>query len=441
MRSGGRSLAVEHLQEHLRLLRPGNRVAPVEDESGHAADAPLLRLLFVREDLRVVPAVGECTANAALVHVLRRADRHERLRIPDVDALLEIRPEQRTHRCILALAFRCKGEQRVRRAGVGRASDQIETKGDAERRADLLDVPLHRFELGRVTELRGEIGRPVHAALVQVRVQLEGQPAHVGMRLGPQRQCGLEALAADIAPGADEVGVDFDLHGDLPRHLWPILLWFPSGRGRLRCSAAKQKALLCTTAWAYDGVNYNKRAHEGIRGPRRKADQYQYITGVRAGSPGHFANEGFLNPSDGLDVTAHSLKTKYALAALGIGALVALLLAGMLLWQYRMDSTGLTELAQSAIEPQLVEDLQTQANRIAQQAALRLAPSLHEVSRLEDAHAVGAELLRLRNVAGVEIRNERGDIVFSQLRPSAEGTIEATQQILGAPRKRDAQPP
>ncbi|HEU4532323.1 MAG TPA: EAL domain-containing protein [Steroidobacteraceae bacterium] len=140
-------------------------------------------------------------------------------------------------------------------------------------------------------------------------------------------------------------------------------------------------------------------------------------------------------------MTAHSLKTKYALAALGIGALVALLLAAMLLWQYRMDSTGLTELAQSAIEPQLVEDLQTQANRIAQQAAPRLAPSLHEVSRLEDAHAVGAELLRLRNVAGVEIRNERGDIVFSQLRPSAEGTIEATQQILGAARKRDAQPP
>src|SRR5688572_10788605 len=113
----------------------------------------------------------------------------------------------------------------------------------------------------------------------------------------------------------------------------------------------------------------------------------------------------------------------------------------MLFWQYRMDSTRLTQLAQSAIEPQLVQDLQIQANRIAQQAAPRLAPALVEVSRWEDAHAVGAELLRLRNVAGVEIRSVRGDIVFSQLRPSAEGLVEAEQQVLGAPRKRDAQPP
>ncbi len=113
----------------------------------------------------------------------------------------------------------------------------------------------------------------------------------------------------------------------------------------------------------------------------------------------------------------------------------------MLFWQYRMDSTRLTQLAQSAIEPRLVQDLQIQANRIAQQAAPRLAPALVEVSRWEDAHAVGAELLRLRNVAGVEIRSVRGDIVFSQLRPSAEGLVEAEQQVVGAPRKRDAQPP
>ena len=85
--------------------------------------------------------------------------------------------------------------------------------------------------------------------------------------------------------------------------------------------------------------------------------------------------------SHGPNVTAHSLKTKYALAALAIGALVAVLLAAMLFWQYRMDSTRLTQLAQSAIEPRLVQDLQIQANRIAQQAAPRLARHVRDRPR------------------------------------------------------------
>ena len=55
---------------------------------------------------------------------------------------------------------------------------------------------------------------------------------------------------------------------------------------------------------------------------------------------------------------ARSLKTKYALTALGLGAVVALLLAGVLFWQYRLDATRLSRLAYQSTEQELLDELQ-----------------------------------------------------------------------------------
>ena len=115
-------------------------------------------------------------------------------------------------------------------------------------------------------------------------------------------------------------------------------------------------------------------------------------------------------------VTAHSLKTKYALSALGIGTFVALLLAGVLFWQYRLDATRLNVLAYNAVESRLASELEARASTIADTASRRLAPPLaaHDWAA---AHAIATEMLELKDVATIELQDGLETILFSQRNP------------------------
>lgn len=137
-------------------------------------------------------------------------------------------------------------------------------------------------------------------------------------------------------------------------------------------------------------------------------------------------------------MTAHSLKTKYALAALGIGTVVALLLAGLLFWQYRVDATRLSELAYGTVEEQLAADLEARAASIARSGAQRLAEAgaLHGAA----AHVIASELSSLHDVVGVEVRDEYGQAPFSETPPPDVAVIAASRDII-APLPANARDP
>ncbi len=130
-------------------------------------------------------------------------------------------------------------------------------------------------------------------------------------------------------------------------------------------------------------------------------------------------------------VTAYSLKTKYALSALGIGAFVALLLAGVLFWQYRFDAARLNALAYSAVESRLARELEARGATIADAGSRRLAAALAE-NDWAAAHATAAEALELSDVASLEVRDALGTIVFSagnKADPSRRSPVVVSRDI------------
>ncbi len=150
----------------------------------------------------------------------------------------------------------------------------------------------------------------------------------------------------------------------------------------------------------------------------------------------------------GLSVTAHSLKTKYALSALGIGAVVALLLAGLLFWQYRMDSSRLTELAYGTVEQRLTHELETRAESIALAGAQRLGPAM-AAKDWPAAHSIAAELLQIEDVQTIELHDALETEIFSASPPPRPGTQHSTSPVTvtrtivapARPKDRDANPP
>jgi diguanylate cyclase (GGDEF)-like protein/PAS domain S-box-containing protein len=142
-------------------------------------------------------------------------------------------------------------------------------------------------------------------------------------------------------------------------------------------------------------------------------------------------------------VIAHSLKTKYALAALGIGMLIALMLAGLLFWQYRLDATRLSTLAFGTVEEKLTAELEARATSIALTGAQRLADDM-TVRDWPAAHAIATDLLALDDVVGVELRDALGTVVFSASDPFDSSTLSVTSDIVAASVKSArevAQPP
>jgi diguanylate cyclase (GGDEF)-like protein/PAS domain S-box-containing protein len=119
----------------------------------------------------------------------------------------------------------------------------------------------------------------------------------------------------------------------------------------------------------------------------------------------------------------YSLKSKYALSALGIGAFVALLLAGVLFWQYRLDATRLNELAYHAVESRLAGELNARATAIADTAASRLAPVLAEHD-WASAFTIAEGLLELKDIAAVELKDGVGSIIYAESRESARSRRE-----------------
>ncbi len=115
---------------------------------------------------------------------------------------------------------------------------------------------------------------------------------------------------------------------------------------------------------------------------------------------------------------AQSLKTKYLLAALGIGGALCLFLSALAYYQNRIDTVEIDQLAYSAAEHALEWDLEARARNLGKVTAAALAPALAEHDRPAVA-AAARELLGEGDIDGILVRDAGGAVVFEAARPGA----------------------
>ena len=140
-------------------------------------------------------------------------------------------------------------------------------------------------------------------------------------------------------------------------------------------------------------------------------------------------------------VTTHSLKTKYVLSAFAIGAVVTLLLAGVLFWQYRFDATHLNELAYQTVKERLSQELEARASAIADDAVAALMPALNRLDT-KTTHAVADDILRLKDVVAVEVQDDRGTVIYAGTNPStSRRPAIVAERVVRAPESKEAPGP
>ena len=115
---------------------------------------------------------------------------------------------------------------------------------------------------------------------------------------------------------------------------------------------------------------------------------------------------------------ARSLKTKYLLLALAVGAVLSLLLGGLSYYEHRVDAADLNQLTYATVAQKLEADLETRASTLSEITGTSLAPAL--VSGNKPAVASIAErLLDERDIEKVEVLDARGKVLFSGGDPAA----------------------
>src|SRR5271165_2871375 len=73
---------------------------------------------------------------------------------------------------------------------------------------------------------------------------------------------------------------------------------------------------------------------------------------------------------------AQSLKTKYLLLALGVGAGLSLLLGGIAYYEHRIDAADAARLTYATVEQTLEGDLEARGNTVGKVTAGLLAPAI-----------------------------------------------------------------
>jgi diguanylate cyclase (GGDEF)-like protein/PAS domain S-box-containing protein len=125
---------------------------------------------------------------------------------------------------------------------------------------------------------------------------------------------------------------------------------------------------------------------------------------------------------------ARSLKTKYLLTALGVGALLSLLLAGMAYYEHRVDAVAVNELTYAAVAQKLEADLEESAGSLSKITSSSLIPALNSGNKTAVA-AIAVRLLDERDIERVQVFDVRGAVLFDGANPHAHPT-EAGPYIL-----------
>ena len=126
---------------------------------------------------------------------------------------------------------------------------------------------------------------------------------------------------------------------------------------------------------------------------------------------------------------AQSLKTKYLLLALGVGAGLSLLLGGFAYYQHRIDAADIEQLTYAAVQQGLEGDLVSRANSIAKVAGALLAPALAAGNSAAVASIAG-RLLEERDIERIEVTDAHGTVLFSGSNPRDAAAPDVAPQAL-----------
>ncbi|MGO9514025.1 MAG: putative bifunctional diguanylate cyclase/phosphodiesterase [Steroidobacteraceae bacterium] len=109
---------------------------------------------------------------------------------------------------------------------------------------------------------------------------------------------------------------------------------------------------------------------------------------------------------------AQSLKTKYLLLALGVGAALSLLFAGFTYYEHRLDTADINQLTYATVAAELERDLEARANSVSKVTAALLVPALGSDNGAAVASIAG-RLLEERDIERVEVTDARGTVLFT----------------------------
>jgi diguanylate cyclase (GGDEF)-like protein/PAS domain S-box-containing protein len=113
---------------------------------------------------------------------------------------------------------------------------------------------------------------------------------------------------------------------------------------------------------------------------------------------------------------ARSLKTKYLLVALGVGAGLLLLLGGLEFYEHRVDTADVNQLTYATVEQKLETDLESRASSMSKIAGSLLAPALAS-GNIAAVSSIADRLLDERDIEHVEVLDANGVVLFSGSNP------------------------
>jgi diguanylate cyclase (GGDEF)-like protein/PAS domain S-box-containing protein len=118
---------------------------------------------------------------------------------------------------------------------------------------------------------------------------------------------------------------------------------------------------------------------------------------------------------------ALSLKTKYLLLALAVGAVLTLLVGGLAYYEHRVDAADVNQLTYATVAQKLEADLETRASSLSEITGTSLAPALTSGSKAAVA-SIAERLLDERDIERVEVLDARGTMLFSGGDPAARAS-------------------
>jgi len=116
---------------------------------------------------------------------------------------------------------------------------------------------------------------------------------------------------------------------------------------------------------------------------------------------------------------ARSLKTKYLLLALAVGAALSLLLGGLSYYEHRVDAADVNQLTYATVAQKLEADLETRASSLSEITGTSLAPALASGNKVAVA-SIAERLLDERDIERVEVLDAHGTVLFRGGDPAAQ---------------------
>src|SRR6516162_7486072 len=132
-----------------------------------------------------------------------------------------------------------------------------------------------------------------------------------------------------------------------------------------------------------------------------------------------------------------SLKTNYLLLALGVSAVLALILGGLVYYEHRVNTVDANQLTYATVEQKLEADLEARGRSLINITSSSLAVALKQGNNAAIA-AIAARLLDERDIERVEVLDAHNNVLYSgsnpEARPTASGpfVLQSNVQQVGS---------